>query len=287
GVSRINKTSGKVDLYLDSFPYIRVPRREITALCFDKNNTLWIAINNNGLAGYNISNGTFHHITTAEGLPDNFIRALYPMNNKLWIATATGLACLDLTTKNVSRFGASDGFSLMPVTCTNLFYDHSSHSFYTGFTNHIIRFDPDSLLNCGTAPSLLIENIRFANDTVYYFPQETIKKPYYKNDVTVTVNSIGYEAGSNQRIHYRVVNSKDTSWRLLTGELINFNNLSPGNYRLQVRLSAANNRWQPQVKELNFIIAPSFWQTSLFFVLAGLLLFGLGSTIYFIRIRIT
>jgi len=286
GVSRINKISGKADLYLDSFPYIRYPRRDITALCFDKNNILWIAIFNNGLAGYDTKNGTFQHITTADGLPDNFIKALYPMNNKLWIATATGLACLDLVTKNVSSFGASDGFSIMPVTCTNLFYDHSSHCFYTGFTNHIIRFNPDSLLNGGSAPSLFIENIQFANDTAYYFPQETIKKPYYKNDVTVTVNSIDYDEGSNQRIHYRLASSKDTSWRLLTGDLINFNNLSPGNYRLQVRLSAANNRWQPQVKELNFIITPSFWHTPLFFVLAGLLLFGLVSAIYFIRISI-
>jgi len=286
GVSRINKTSGKVDLYLDSFPYIRVPRREITALCFDKNNTLWIAIYNNGLAGYNISNGTFHHITTAEGLPDNFIRALYPMNNKLWIATATGVACLDISTKNLSRFGASDGFSLMPVTCTNLYYDYSSHSLYTGFTNHIIRFDPDSLLNGGVAPALFIESIRFANDTAYYFPQETIKKPYRKNDVTITVNGINYNDASNQRIHYRIVNSKDTSWRLLTGDLINFNNLSPGDYRLQVRLSAINNRWQPQIKELNFIITSPFQKTPWFFVLASLLLFGVVFIIYFIRVRV-
>jgi hypothetical protein len=102
-----------------------------------------------------------------------------------------------------------DGFSLMPVSCTNLYYDYSSHSLYTGFTNHIIRFDPDSLLNGGFAPALFIESIRFANDTAYYFPQqETIKKPYYKNDITVTVNGINYDDASNQRIHYRIVSSK-------------------------------------------------------------------------------
>lgn len=286
GVSRLNKMSGKVELYLDSFPYIRFPRRDITAICFDKNNTLWLAIYNNGLAGYNIKNGTFQHITTAEGLPDNLIKALYPLNDKLWIATANGMACFDITTKKVSRFSDGDGFSLLPVSSTNLFYDHSSHSLYSGFTNRIIRFDPDSLLNCASAPSLFIESIRFANDTAYYFPEETIKKPYYKNDITVSVNGINYDDASNQRIHYRIANTNDTSWRLLTGDLINFNNLSPGNYRLQVRLSAANNRWQPQVKELNFIITPPFRQTPWFFVLVALLLFGLVYTIYFIRVSI-
>ena len=286
GVSRINKTSGKVELYLDSFPYIRYPRREITAICTDKNNTLWIAIYNNGLAGYNIKNGTFQHITTSEGLPDNLIRALYPIDDKLWIATANGVASFDIFTKNISSFSDGDGFPLLPVTSTNLFYDQESHSLYSGFTNHIIRFDPDSLLNCASSPSLFIESIRFANDTAYYFPDQTIKKPYYKNNITVSVNSINYDDANNQRIHYRIADAKDTSWRLLTGDMINFNNLSPGNYHLQVRLSAANNTWQPQVRELNFIITPPFRQTPWFFAMAALLLFGLVYTIYFIRVSI-
>jgi hypothetical protein len=83
------------------------------------------------------------------------------MNNKLWIATATGVACLDISTKNLSRFGASDGFSLMPLR-VQIYFMIIVASLYTGFTNHIIRFDPDSLLNGGVAPALFIESIRFA-----------------------------------------------------------------------------------------------------------------------------
>jgi ligand-binding sensor domain-containing protein len=270
GISRVNRTTGQPDFFLDSFPTIRFPRRQVTTIRFDKYNILWAGVVNNGLAGYDVYKGTYRHFTTKDDLPDNFIKSLYPIGNKLWIATATGIATLDLLTNKVSKFSTSDGFSSMPVSSTNFYYDSAARHLYSGFTNHIIRFNPDSLFYTEAPPSLSIESIR-VNDTVFYHPGEIMTLPYSKNSMTVTVGSINYNDVSNQRIAYRMADAKDVSWQPLTGDLINFNDLPPGNYRLQVRASAANNRWPIQIKELRIVIRPPFWRTSWFLVLMGVL----------------
>ncbi|HMH22861.1 MAG TPA: histidine kinase [Puia sp.] len=285
GICRINRQSGKCDLYLDSFPQIRFPRRDITTLGYDKNNVVWAGIVNNGLVGYDIYKRTFRHFTTDEGLPDNYIRTVYPLDDKLWIATATGIASLNLMTNKISRFGSDDGFSLLPISSSKFYYDTAKHYLYCGFTNRIIRWNPDSLLYSESPPSLFIESIRLLNDTTYYLPEETVTIPYRKNDITVTVGSVNYNDVSNQRIAYRIVNAKDISWQALTGDLINFNNLSPGQYDLQVKLYAANNRWPPRTKEMHIIIKPPFWRTAWFIVLISIMLLSLTYLIYGLKIN--
>jgi ligand-binding sensor domain-containing protein len=280
GICRLNKVTGKPDLYLDSFPRIRFPRREVTAMAFDQNNVLWAGIHNNGLAAYDISKRTFRHFTMREGLPDNLIKAVCPVNSNLWIATATGMASLDLRNNKIARYGSDDGFLPLPVSNTSLLYDSASQYLYSGFTSHIIRFNPDSLLYTEPPPSVFIESIHLFNDTTYYHPGDTITIPYYKNDMTVTVGSIDFNDVNNQRIAYRIVDSKDMSWQVLPGDWINFNNLPPGNYRLQVKLYSVNNRWPAQEKEMHIIITPPFWQTPWFVLLTGGLLLAVIYLLY-------
>jgi len=285
GICRINRLSDQSDLYLDSFPQIRFPRREVTALESDRNNTIWAGIYNNGLVGYDIYKGTFRHFTSNEGLPDNYIMAICAVGNKLWIATATGIASLNLTSNKISRFGPDDGFSLMPASSTTFYYDSAAHYLYTGSTDHIIRFDPDSMLYTESPPSLFIESIKLLNDTTYYSPGEKIVIPHFKNDITVTIASINYNDMHNERLAYRIVNAKDISWQPLTGYLINFNNLPPGDYELQIKLYAANNRWPPRTKEIHIIIRPPYWKTPWFIVLASLMLLSLGYMIYGMKVN--
>ncbi|HSC37054.1 MAG TPA: hypothetical protein VLD19_04255, partial [Chitinophagaceae bacterium] len=285
GVCRINRATGKPDFYMDSFPHLRFSRREVTTMGFDKD-ILWAGIYNNGLAGYDMYKGTFRHFTAQDGLPDNLIRAVYPIGGKLWIATATGIASLDLATNKISRFGGDDGFAPWPVSSGNLWYDTSTHYMYGGFTGHIIRFNPDSLLYAESPPSFFIESIHFSNDTTYYNPGAVITIPYSKNDMTVTMGGVNYNDVRNQRLAWRIANSKDTSWQPVSGDAINFNNLPPGTFRLQIRLYAVNNRWPAREKEIHIIITPPWWRRAWFIILASALLLFLVYKLYRTRIDV-
>jgi ligand-binding sensor domain-containing protein len=279
GVCRIRPASGIPEFYMDSFPHIRFQRTQVSAIGFDRHNTLWAGIVNNGLAGYDMKKDTFRHFTTSDGLPDNYIKALYSIGNKLWIATTSGIAVLNLVTNRISKFSEADGFSSLPVSSKSFFYDADARYLYSGFTKYIVRFNPDSLLYPQSPPSFFIESLHLLNDTTYYHPGSTISIPYNRNDLTVTIGCISYHDAESQRIAYRIANTNDMSWQLLSGNQINFNNLPPGSYYLQVKLFAANNRWPDQVTAIRLIINPPFWKTAWF---TGLMALSLLSLIYII-----
>lgn len=286
GVCRIHPTSGSPEFYMDSFPHNGFQRTQVTSIGFDQHNTLWAGIVNNGLAGYDMRKGSFRHFTTSDGLPDNYIKAVQSIGNKLWIATANGMAVLNLLTNRISKFSGADSFPSLPVSSKSFFYDADARYLYSGFTKYIVRFNPDSLLYPQSPPSLFIESLHLLNDTTYYHPGAAIQIPYNRNDLTVTIGCISYHDVESQRIAYRMANANDMSWQLLSGNLIHFNNLPPGTYHLQVKLFAANNRWPEQVTAIRLIVTPPFWKTTWFTGLMALSLLSLIYIIYRVNINI-
>ncbi|HVF97481.1 MAG TPA: two-component regulator propeller domain-containing protein, partial [Flavisolibacter sp.] len=131
GIARYNTSSQSFDQVVDSFPFIKMPDRQVNALAFDATNTLWFNSANNGLIAYNLAAKTFQHYTTSHGLPDNNVVALLAIGQKLWIAAYSGLACLDLNTRELFSFGPEDGFPDMPIVKgARFFYDSATHEVY-------------------------------------------------------------------------------------------------------------------------------------------------------------
>lgn len=111
-------------------------------------------------------------------------------------------------------------------------------------------------------PEFFIESVQFANDKTFFHPAEKITVPYFNNNFSISIGSINYDDVENQRLVYRMLDNNDSAWKILTGQSsINFNNLAPGTYAVQVKLFAANNRWPEQLRTLTIIITPAFWQT--------------------------
>ena len=115
GLARYNTSADSFDLVLDSFPYIKMPDKQINALVIDYQNRVWFNCQNNGLVAYDIERQTFRHFTRSDGLPDNNIASMTVIGNKLWMACYSGIACMDLQTFQIVSFGKEDGFPDMPV----------------------------------------------------------------------------------------------------------------------------------------------------------------------------
>jgi ligand-binding sensor domain-containing protein/putative methionine-R-sulfoxide reductase with GAF domain/anti-sigma regulatory factor (Ser/Thr protein kinase) len=278
GLCRINRLTHQPDFFIDSFPSIRFSRKNLRGLRIDNNNNIWFGNTNNGLTGYSINTQKFFHYTMQNQLPSNNVVAAAVLNNYLWLGSEAGISNLNLTTKQVSSFGTDDGFPALPVTTENFYYDTTDHHLYAAFTNVIVRFNPDSLFYTTTPPQLFVESIRFGNDTTVYLPGSSITTSYRNNDLTVTIASIYYYAGlGNQLLKYRVLNANDSAWKPINGNEINFNNLSPGKYLLQLKLVATNSRWSLQTKAFTINVTPPFWKT-IWFSISTILL--LGAIIY-------
>jgi ligand-binding sensor domain-containing protein/putative methionine-R-sulfoxide reductase with GAF domain len=273
GLLRYNVKLNKIDQVIDSFPSIRFPDNQIPSFTADQFNNLWINSNHNGLIRYDIEKRIFQHFTRDDGLLDNDISSMIVVGTKLWMASISGISCLDLKSFKISSFGKEDGFPDLAVPKdSRFFYDSTLNKLYIGFTNMIVQFDPGIIFQRSRAPHLFIESIITGDQKKFLFPGENFTTSWRNNEVTITIGSINFSTNNSQRFAYRLLKADKTDWQQLgTQNTFSISNLSAGHHHVQVKLFSLSNRWPEQVKEFDIIILPPFWQRT-WFTLAGLIM---------------
>lgn len=286
GMSRFNYSSQQFDLRLDSFPKIKIPRREVSGLLFDPNGKMYFGVRENGLVTYDPQIKKFEHFTRNDGLPDNTIPALYLHKHILWLGTESGLASMDIITKKITSFGISDNMPAGPYTGYSFFYDSSAHQLYGAFNNNILRFNPENLAKSNSPPLFFIESIEIPNETTMYHPGDRIELNYKQNNLVVNLAAINFEDAYQQQFAYRLVKKGNEPWRMIGSQRnVIFSDLSPGKHKLQLKVFIKNNSWPEQVKEIEIYIRPPFWQTTWFLILASLTALSTLYALYRYRIR--
>lgn len=279
GITRYNQALDRFDIVIDSFPFIKMPDRQVNSFVFEGQNKLWFNSNNNGLLCYDISKKSFRHFTTSDGLPDNNITSLMILGNKLWIASFSGLACMDLLTSQIISFGKEDGFPDMPIyRGARFFYDSSTQKLYISFADALTRFNPAEMLRRKSPPKLFIESMVINGEKNIFLPGEKITNSWREDQLMITIGSINFSNGQNQAYAYRVVQgNSNVPWQNLGSQpAFSISNLSPGEYRIQVKSFSTNNRWPEQVKEITVVVLPPFWKKDWFIIsVSSLLLFCL------------
>ena len=274
GLLRYNITTNRFDRYIDSFPFIKIPDRQVTAFVADAKNNLWVSNSNNGLTCYNIDKGVIRHFTRDNGLPDNTIADMIIIGNKLWIASYSGIACLNLQNYRITAFGNGEGFPDQPIANGARFaWDTAENKLYIGFTNTMVRFDPDIITQENPYPRLFIESIVTGDQKKIPFPGENITAAWKDNDITVTIGSINFFSGNSQRFAYRLVKEDSARWQQLGARnTFSISQLSSGTHYIQVKLFSPDNRWPGQVKEISITVLPPFWEQVWFRLLCTALL---------------
>ncbi len=277
GIIRYNSALSAFDIKLDSFPYIKMPDKQVTAMIIDGRNNIWFGIANNGLICYNIDRKMFRHFTRASGLPDDNISALSVVGDKLWIACYTGVACMHIASSAFRRFGKEEGFPDIPVQKNaKFFFDSAQQQLYIGFYNAVARFNPGELLSESSRPSVFIENLAFGGGRNIYLPGGRVSTSWRNNDIMISIGSINFPDGQGQGYAYRVVKNGESPWQQLGSQhVFSMSNLLPGVYRVQVKIYSLKNRWPEQVREIVIEVLPPFWQKTWFRILMTLLLFVL------------
>lgn len=285
GLARYNLKADSFDLFLDSFPYIKMPDKQVNAMLIDRHDNVWFNSNNNGLIRYDARTKDFKQFTRADGLPDENIASMILIGDKIWMATYSGICCIDLQTHKIIRFGKEDGFPEMQIIKGARFcYDSTARQLYIGFASAVARFNPYALLHKKESPEIFIENIVLNGKHSVFLPHSSVTTAYNDNDLIITIGSINFSDSYAQRFAFRILKNEHSVWQQLgTQTEFNISNLSPGTYRIQVKSFSPHNRWPEQVKELTVIVTPPFWQRTWFLILLGLL--AILSMYFYVRWR--
>jgi signal transduction histidine kinase/ligand-binding sensor domain-containing protein/DNA-binding response OmpR family regulator len=233
------------------------------------------------------------HITKEYGLSGNQIMGITEDNLKnLWISTNAGISKYNLTEKKFHNFTTIDGLQSTTFSETS-FCKGSNNMLYFGGTFGLNSFNPTEIVERDYKNSIVLTNLSLYNQRVEIGKangNHAILEKSLNNTTEISLNNqqknfqiefsaLDYKARGKNQYAYKLDNF-DKDWNYIgTQHFINFNNLSPGEYMLNIKSSSNNYIWNEQPRKLKIIIRPPVWQTWYAIVFYVMLVVGIVSII--------
>jgi hypothetical protein len=187
--------------------------------------------------------------------------------NNIWLGTNRGIVYLKKNGPGYTPYfiTKSDGLQSNEINFINCFKDYI---WYTT-NNGLYYFKPSDLLKESIPPKIEIEAV-FINGTRQYDFADLLLN-YNENNIQVQASSLSFLPGDAPTILYRLL-GYDSAWKNTNSEnMINYTNLPPGKYQLQVMGVNCKNVKSLMSRSLPFEITPPFWKTWWFLLLMVLL----------------
>ena len=239
------------------------------------------------------NNVVLHYITKENGLAGNQIMGITEDNlQNLWISTNAGISKYNLKTKKINNFTTIDGLQSTTFSET-AFFKGFNNTLYFGGTFGLNSFNPNEIVESDYKNSIVLTNLSLYNQRVEIGNangNRAILEKSLNNTTEITFNNqqknfqIGFSAldfkaqGKNQYA-YKLDNF-DKDWNYIgTQHFINFNNLRPGEYTLNIKSASNNYIWNEQPRKLKIIIKPPTWQTWYAIIFYVMLIMGIVTII--------
>ena len=300
-----------------------LPDNQIQCLLQDSNSVVWVGTGS-GLARY--KNGVFRSITRKQGLHDHVVNGiLLDDEDNFWISCNRGIYRVPRTSLNnvmdgreasvlAAPFGESDG---MLSAETNGGGQPSAWKGRDGTlwfptTKGLLRIDTHRIRENLRTPNVVIEQviadnkIRFGDgvkhgtidvgeailagvDDPDRSRWQLLPLAFGAGDARVLeirYTAASFEDPAKIRFQYRMI-GHDRDWQEAGDRRVtHYTNLAPGRYEFWIRACNNHGVWGSANRELNFSIAPFFYQTWWFFALCGCLVFGVASGVQAIRLNV-
>ncbi|NIG51878.1 sensor histidine kinase [Chitinophaga sp. Cy-1792] len=143
-----------------------------------------------------------------------------------------------------------------------------------GASDHVVTFDPASLLPAPPPPDVTILNLKAMDSTIQIEAalreNQPVQLNYRQNFITIEFKSLQYHP---EKINYYYqLEGMDEKWMNAEGLLTaRYTNLPPGSYTFRVKAANATSTFSEHITELHIRIKPAFWQTNWFRLLALML----------------
>jgi signal transduction histidine kinase len=260
----------------------------IQCLVADKRGNIWIGFEGTGLVCYNITSRKTIFYGKKEGIPSNFVYNLaFDDQQRLWVGTKKGLACLGSDRKTVQHFGLVNGFPSEHFDQSSWF-DKQKGTVWIASDNYLLRFFPNKLLKTENRSlqvfldEFLVSNQKQVLDNVkvYVFRPD-------QNTVQFTFSTLN-PLGKEQIEYSYLLEGSYGKWISIgTNPSVIFPSLPSGTYTFHLRAKIpGTKKWVYLEEPIRFEIATpwfrSWWFKLLAILLSAAIIF-LITRIYFQR----
>jgi PAS domain S-box-containing protein len=229
----------------------------VFSLCKDKYNNIWATSNVNGILKYN--GKSLASITMSNGLRDEQPQQLIASGNIVFAINSKGIDKINCVDNSVSYYDLYDG-DLEPNLNAVFF---SGKKIYSGTNNGILTFRTNTESADSIKPLVFIKSF-FLNYKP--FPIDSISEfKYNQNNIAFAFEGMWLKNPGKLFFRYKLHGLEDEWLYADEGKLINYNNLSPGNYTFIVQVKNEEEVWSEPIGH-SFIILTPIWRRWWFWI---------------------
>lgn len=259
----------------------QISHNHVTTFFLDSKQRMWVGTEN-GLNYFDKKSGQFHIVTNVLALPDNFVHAITEdKDGNLWFSTDQGIVKLlflkfstpfDPNDFQFTRYKLSDGLS------GNQFSNGCGLALQTkelvfGGMNGLSIFSPDKILTNTNPATIALTEILINNKNLPIGSESPIAKSPARVDkmildydhglVSFKFAALNYINPQKSEYAIKLVGLRgNEEWQQIGNQrLVNFTNLPPGDYSLQIKASNDGQLWSDEIREVSIIVLPPWWRT--------------------------
>jgi ligand-binding sensor domain-containing protein len=259
----------------------------------DTENRLWY-ISDQGLGYY--SNKKIVNFGVKDGLASsNCYQLMIDKRGAIWVGSERGLDQIYLVNEDsisVKHFGFREGFKGVETTL-NACYEDASQRLWFGSVNGLSVFAPRKKMTNDNPPILRLKKYNLFYQSIFDTPygdhkglSDTILLPYDENSISFEFDAVFLNDPQSVNYQYKLFLDERSLPQFNNLSAVQYSNLEPGDYRLEVRAYRQDFYSQPII--IHFKIKLPYWRTSIFIlscVVGGLLMFALTIWLIYRRVQ--
>lgn len=221
---------------------------------------------------------SFINYNEIEGLPNNTIHGILEDDRgNLWISTNGGIVRFDTEKENFHVYNHKSGLNVFEFSDGAYFRDENTGTLFFGGTNGFVTISPDIHTKKEFVPQIfftglkIYENEYNLNEFIHTTDdRKYLQLKYDQNFFSVSFIALDYINGQNCKYYYNLENF-NTKW-IENGHsnVVNFTNISPGEYTLHVTCN--NGNLDTETSSLTIVILPPWYMTTWAYAVYTLLL---------------
>lgn len=307
GVWKINPKTSYVTNEFANF-------KNIQTLAKDQNGNMWlgssdvgvIILKNNLKVRYfdNANANAFEKISTTEGICSNCVNSILFNKDVVWFISNNGINEIKVDDylnkiKDVKSYNKGQGFASYDNRPNAAIFDNDYHIWIgsiEGLTQYQNIADNDELKNQQQSTvfinTILIENkhVNWTDSSLFtngdysslsfngffnwYKIPKNLNLDYNHNSIQFILNTDNIADQKQMNYSYKLV-GYDKEWiQVYSFNEISYRNLPSGDYSLIVKASLSTDFTNAKECVYNFKVTPPFWKTTAFYILSGLIVFG-------------
>ncbi|WP_316798382.1 two-component regulator propeller domain-containing protein [Pedobacter frigidisoli] len=250
---------------------------DLRVIFIDRKGTVWVG--QTGLYRLNKARNKFDLYTTKAGLGTEFIKGIAEDRlGNFWISTSKGLTQFNPQKQTYKKYNTGDGLQGLEFEANAYLQTRKGEIFFGG-VNGFNAFFPSDIATNKFVPPVFITEFRIFNQKIIPNAPESvldhdisftdeIKLDYDQASISFRFAALNYVSSENNNYAYKL-EGEDKDW-INIGNLTQafYTNLDPGTYTFRVKASNNDHVWNEAGKTIRIVIAPPFWSSWWFRLIA-------------------